>query len=94
MADRPQAVGILAMEVFLPSGACSQADLELRVGVPGKYTVGLGQQVMSFVSDREDAVSMALSVTQALLHRWTVNPEAVGRLEVGKPAPGSLTHRS
>lgn len=59
-------------------------DLEKHDGVPsGKYTVGLGQQGLAFVGDREDSVSMALTVTKRLLERHSVSPLEVGRLEVG-----------
>lgn len=82
----PQAdnVGILAAEVYFPSTYVRQEDLERHDGVSsGKYTVGLGQQGLSFVGDREDAVSMALSVLRRLLERHNISPLEVGRLEVG-----------
>lgn len=61
-----------------------QEDLERHDGVPsGKYTVGLGQQGLSFCGDREDTVSMALTALRRLLERHGVSPLEVGRLEVG-----------
>lgn len=61
-------------------------DLEKHDGVPsGKYTVGLGQQGMAFVGDREDAVSMGLTVLRRLLDKHGVSP-----LEVGHPGGGVL----
>ena len=41
MAD-PE-VGILALYVYFPRLYVAQEDLEAADGVPGKYTVGLGQ---------------------------------------------------
>lgn len=40
----------------------------------GKYTVGLGQQGLAIVGDREDAVSMALTALRRLLDRHAVSP--------------------
>ena len=61
-----------------------QEELERHDGAPsGKYTVGLGQQGLSFVGDREDVVSLALTALRRLLDRHGVSPLEVGRLEVG-----------
>jgi len=51
--SRPENVGILAMEMYVPKRYVSQVDLEAADGCQGKYTVGLGQHNMSFVDDRE-----------------------------------------
>lgn len=77
-------VGILAAEVYFPSTYVRQEDLERHDGAPtGKYTVGLGQQGLAFVGDREDVVSMALTALRRLLDRHGVSPLEIGRLEVG-----------
>lgn len=56
-----------------------QDELEKHDGVPsGKYTVGLGQQGLAFVGDREDAVSMALTALRRLLEKHGVSPLEVG----------------
>jgi hydroxymethylglutaryl-CoA synthase len=61
-----------------------QEDLERHDGAPsGKYTLGLGQQGLAFVGDREDVVSLALTALRRLLDRHGVSPLEVGRLEVG-----------
>jgi hypothetical protein len=60
-----------------------QNDLEDADGVPGKYTVGLGQVEMSVPSEHEDVVSMALSACSQLLEKHNVDPRSIGRLEVG-----------
>ncbi len=44
---RPRDVGILALEVYFPSLAVCQEDLEKHDGVEGKYTRGLGQVGLS-----------------------------------------------
>ncbi|CAK4082989.1 unnamed protein product [Aphanomyces euteiches] len=77
-------VGILAMEVYIPSTFIDQADLEQYDGVgAGKYTKGLGQDKMSFTGDREDINSIALTVVKNLLEKYDIHPSQIGRLEVG-----------
>jgi hypothetical protein len=54
-------------------------ELEKHDGVPsGKYTVGLDQQGLAFVGDREDAVSMGLTALRRLLDKHAVSPLEVG----------------
>ncbi|GLC47980.1 hypothetical protein PLESTB_000046100 [Pleodorina starrii] len=79
---RPDAVGILALDVYFPTQHVRMEDMEAADGCPGKYTQGLGQEAMSFASDREDAVSLALTVTQSLLEKYGVRPEEVGHVQV------------
>lgn len=58
-------VGICAMDVYFPAQYVAQDDLEHENHVsPGKYTKGLGQIHMSFVTDRED-VNSSTSPTNA-----------------------------
>lgn len=81
---RPSDVGILAIEVYFPHSFVSQEDLEKYDKVPaGKYTVGLGQNNMAFVGDREDIVSISLTVVKSLLEKYSINVNDIGRLEVG-----------
>lgn len=49
----------------------------------GKYTIGLGQQTMAYVGDREDINSMCLTVLHNLMEKYSVDPNSIGRLEVG-----------
>lgn len=49
----------------------------------GKYTVGLGQDAMSFVNDREDINSISLTCVKNLLDKNNIAPEKIGRLEIG-----------
>lgn len=66
----PSHVGILALELVLPSRCVSQDDLELYDNVSrGKYTIGLGQEIMSFCTDREDVVSLCLTAVSNLMNR-------------------------
>lgn len=82
-ATRPENVGIIAMETYFPSYYVKQAELEKDAGIKaGKYTIGLGQDKMAFVTDREDIYSVSLSVTQRLLDNFGIKPEQIGRLEV------------
>uniref|UniRef100_A0A7S3QWX6 Hydroxymethylglutaryl-CoA synthase n=1 Tax=Dunaliella tertiolecta TaxID=3047 RepID=A0A7S3QWX6_DUNTE len=83
MSARPPNVGILAMEAYVPLHSLSATDLEIQDGVPGKYTKGLGQVSLSYCTDREDAVSMALTATHKLLEAYSLQPSQIGRLEVG-----------
>lgn len=77
-------VGISGIALYVPRHAVCQKDLEEHDGVsPGKYTVGLGQNMMSIVKDNEDVVSMALTVVQRLVDRYELSYCDIGRLEVG-----------
>jgi hydroxymethylglutaryl-CoA synthase len=71
MQSKPQNIGILAMEIYFPSLYVSQADLELfdqsEKVTKGKYTLGLGQEAMSFVNDREDINSITLTCVNNLM---------------------------
>lgn len=80
---RPENVGILAAELYVPSRFVSQEDLEVADDCKGKYTVGLGQIGMAFTDDREDIASIALTAVSGLLEKYNINPADVGRLEVG-----------
>lgn len=85
MADtRPQDVGIVAMDIYFPKTTVNQTQLEIFNQVPqGKYTAGLGQVNMAFVSDREDIVSICLTAVQAFFEKYDISPNDIGRLEVG-----------
>ena len=77
-------VGILALETYTPRTYVSQSALEAHSGVsPGRYTLGLGQDALAVTGDAEDVNSMALTVTKSLLEKYDVDPNTVGRLEVG-----------
>jgi hydroxymethylglutaryl-CoA synthase len=64
-------VGILAMEVYVPSTFVSQAELEEHMKVPaGKYTLGLGQEELAVIcGDVEDINSICLTVVHSLLEK-------------------------
>lgn len=50
----PENVGILAIELVVPSMFVDQTELEEFDGVSaGKYTIGLGQSRMGFCTDRK-----------------------------------------
>jgi len=72
------------MEVYFPKTAVSQVELEKDFGVKtGKFTIGLGQQNMAFCSAAEDINSIMLSAVQSLLEKYHIDPNDIGRLEVG-----------
>lgn len=84
MAARPQNIGIKAIEIYFPSQYVEQSELEKFDGVStGKYTIGLGQTKMSFCDDREDIYSFSLTVVSKLLKNYNIDPNSIGRLEVG-----------
>lgn len=84
MASRPQDVGIKAIEIYFPNQCVDQAELEKFDGVSqGKYTIGLGQTKMAFCDDREDIYSLALTTVSSLLRKYSIDPNSIGRLEVG-----------
>ena len=83
-ATRPQHVGILAMEAYIPQRCVEQSSLEAQDGVSaGKYVIGLGQERMAFVGDREDINSISMSVVSGLLAKYNIDPSEIGRVEVG-----------
>ena len=80
----PQNVGIHAIDLYFPSTYISQSSLESFNAIPaGKYTIGLGQLGLSYVNDREDVYSIALSAVESFMSRYGVRYEDIGRLEVG-----------
>ncbi|KAL7274115.1 3-hydroxy-3-methylglutaryl coenzyme A synthase [Rhizina undulata] len=82
--SRPQNIGIKGIEIYFPSQCVDQAELEKFDGVStGKYTIGLGQTKMSFCDDREDIYSLALTAVHNLLEKYSIDPQSIGRLEVG-----------
>ena len=54
-------VGILAFEYYCPNLCMRAADLEVFHNCKGRYTVGRGQENITFCSDDKDAVSMGMS---------------------------------
>ena len=80
----PQNVGIHAIDLYFPSTYISQSSLESFNSIPaGKYTIGLGQLGLSYVNDREDVYSIALSAVESFMSKYGVRYEDIGRLEVG-----------
>jgi hydroxymethylglutaryl-CoA synthase len=76
--------GIVDIQCYFPSYYVDQKELEAWDKVEsGKYTIGLGQEKMAFVGDREDINSICLTVLEKLLKRNQINRKMVGRLEVG-----------
>ena len=77
-------IGISAIQVYFPNTYVSLEKLEDYDNVSkGKYTIGLGQKNMSVTNDREDSITMALTVTECLIKNYKINPKMIGRLDVG-----------
>ncbi|PYH88194.1 putative hydroxymethylglutaryl-CoA synthase [Aspergillus ellipticus CBS 707.79] len=84
----PTNIGIKAIELYFPPQTLTQTALEIHDSTsPGKYTIGHGQQQMSFCSDREDITSMCLTVFSSLLQKYSIPATSIGRLEVGTESP-------
>mmetsp|Transcript_21182 Transcript_21182/g.15512 ORF Transcript_21182/g.15512 Transcript_21182/m.15512 type:complete len:123 (-) Transcript_21182:1130-1498(-) len=72
------------MEIYFPNVFVAQEELEqFDNASKGKYTIGLGQEKMAFVNDREDINSISLTCLSNLLLKNNIDPMQVGRLEVG-----------
>uniref|UniRef100_A0A915PRC6 Hydroxymethylglutaryl-CoA synthase n=1 Tax=Setaria digitata TaxID=48799 RepID=A0A915PRC6_9BILA len=77
-------VGIRGIELYIPKLYVNQKDLEMFDKVEkGKYTVGLGQDEMSFCADHEDITSICLTVVSKLLKNYGLSTKDVGFLCVG-----------
>eukprot|EP00485_Elphidium_margaritaceum_P001294 CAMPEP_0202699642 /NCGR_PEP_ID=MMETSP1385-20130828/12860_1 /ASSEMBLY_ACC=CAM_ASM_000861 /TAXON_ID=933848 /ORGANISM="Elphidium margaritaceum" /LENGTH=543 /DNA_ID=CAMNT_0049356627 /DNA_START=155 /DNA_END=1786 /DNA_ORIENTATION=- len=62
--------GIVSMECYFPNLYVSQDEFEAYNNVSkGKYTIGLGQKEMAFVTDREDICSISLTVLSRLMEK-------------------------
>ena len=58
-----QDIGIIGMEIYFPKQYVCQSDLEDYYNVSkGKYTLGLGQTNMAFVSDLEGILNMIILI--------------------------------
>lgn len=80
----PNAIGITAIEIYIPRLYVDQAELEKHDGVSaGKYTIGLGQKKMSFCGDQEDINSLCLTVVHSLMDQHGIDLNDIGRLDVG-----------
>ena len=75
--------GVLTFEYYCPSHCTSVVELEEYHGCKGQYTVGRGQESVTFCGDDEDTVSIAKSALTRLMMRCELNYEEIGRLEVG-----------
>ena len=83
MATRPENVGILAMEMYVPKRYVPLTDLETADNCAGKYTIGLGQLQMAFCDDREDISSIFLTAVHNLLDKYNIDPAMIGHVEIG-----------
>ncbi|GAA5801336.1 hydroxymethylglutaryl-CoA synthase [Helicostylum pulchrum] len=80
----PENVGVLAMEMYFPKRCVNQTEMETFDGVSaGKYTIGLGQEKMAFIDDREDIQSVCLTAVKSLMEKHNISYTDIGRLEVG-----------
>eukprot|EP01084_Bolivina_argentea_P121970 216166_1 len=74
-----ESIGIIAMESYIPKYFVSQSEFELFNGRQTEtYTRGLGQERMSFVTDREDICSISLTVLSNLLLKNNISYDGIG----------------
>ncbi|CAG8952974.1 hypothetical protein HYFRA_00003164 [Hymenoscyphus fraxineus] len=79
----PKNVGIKALEIYVPSKTLDQSQFEAHQGASaGKYTIGLGLKSMNFY-----VCSLALTAVSSLLKKFSIDPQSIGRLEVGTESP-------
>jgi hydroxymethylglutaryl-CoA synthase len=72
---RPADVGIIGIDSYFPNTYVDQTELEQFDGVgAGKYTIGLGQQRMAVISDREDINSICMTAVLNLLLKYKIPP--------------------
>eukprot|EP00121_Abeoforma_whisleri_P010118 Awhi_evm1s9322 len=84
MSTRPENVGIIALETYFPSQAINQTVLEGFDKVSaGKYTIGLGQEIMAYCDDLEDINSICMTAVARLMEKYNISYNDIGRLEVG-----------
>ena len=79
----PADVGIIAIEYYCPNLCVNARDIEEHQGRQSQYTIGRGQENVTFCSDDEDAVSMAMTAFERLINRCELEYSEIGRLEVG-----------
>ena len=88
MRQKQESVGIIALDCHFPKQFVSQTSLEeydmqtnknIR---KGKYTIGLGQNEMSFCGDREDIYSIALTCLDNLINKYEIPKRQIGRITV------------
>lgn len=73
----------LQLDSYFPRQYVAQTALEQHDKVSaGKYTVGLGQSALAFVTDREDINSICLSAVSQFMEKNGIPYSAIGRLEV------------
>jgi len=83
MSEKQENVGIFALELYFPKFYVDQTDLEKHDDCVGKYTIGLGLKEMAVCSTIEDPATLALTVTRNLLKKYNIDPNDVGRIDVG-----------
>ena len=91
--EKPTNIGIHAIEVYFPLSYITLEDLEERdieiLGevnrekIKGKYTKGLGQNSLSFCSDREDIITLMMNSITQLMEKYNYSQNDFGRLEIG-----------
>jgi hydroxymethylglutaryl-CoA synthase len=80
----PPNVGIHALDIYFPKSYIKQSELEKFNNVSaGKYTIGLGQEGLAYVNDREDFYSIALTAVSQFMKKYDISYNDIGRLEVG-----------
>ena len=65
--------GIVAIEYYAPNHCVAATDVEEAHKMPGRYSTGQGKNKITFCSDDEDTVSMAMTAFQRLMDRCKID---------------------
>lgn len=76
--------GIIGIDYAFPKYYVSHDELANYLHVdPEKFCKGLNLFEMSVPSDRDDPVSLALTAVDRLMRKYNIDPDTVGRIDVG-----------
>lgn len=81
MADWPKDIGILGIHLYLPTTYATLPSAQLSSCWISPYENEPAS--IAILGDREDTVSIGLTVLSQLLKKYSINPRNIGRLEVG-----------
>ena len=79
-----QTLGIIDIQIYFPRYYISQKDLEQYDKISsGKYTIGLGQENLSFLDDTEDINSLSLTILDKIITKNSLSLKDISRIEIG-----------
>ena len=76
-----QTLGIIDIQIYFPRYYISQKDLEQYDKISsGKYTIGLGQENLSFLDDTEDINSLSLTILDKIITKNSLSLKDISRI--------------